>query len=156
MLANSKMIALMQEVEESHKVEVPQKETLSRLLRPEFVELNGCIVIGDQLAKNHAKKDDFEDETGFEVFVNHIHLDGTELGEGLNPINVLGLSLKIVELWQSKLARDFPNEKFLIILGFDEGETTLRFYKVRQSETPWINLEALEKYEEAVLVAEVG
>lgn len=61
-------------------------------------------------------------------------------------------------MWQVKLSRDFSEDKFLIILNFDEeeSEATLRFYKIRDSQIPWINLDGIEKYVEPIMVIEVG
>lgn len=154
MLVNSQMTALLQELS-INKKEVSHTSLLLKLLWPEFIDVNGCILLSEQLAKSHAKQDDFEDETGFEAFVNHIHFTDKEFGEKLVPIELLGLTVKIAEMWQAKLSWNFPNDKFLIILSFDENETTLRFHKIRESQLLWINLEKIEKYEEPIMVIEV-
>lgn len=155
MIANAQMKRLIEEAK-NQETNTQQIDRVQKLMWPEFAEANGCVFIADQYALGHSNQEAFEDETTFEAFVNHVHLNGDELDENLQPLDILTLALTMGEKWQSKLQKDFPNEKFLIILGFDEGEAILRFHKVRQSQSAWINIEGIEKYEEAILVLEVG
>ena len=157
MIVNAKMTALLQEVDKKN-VQESHTAKLLDFLWPEFININGCIVLAQQLEKSHVCQENFEDATAYEAFVNHVHLNDTELGEELNPLELLNIAMKITEIWQQKLARDFSDDKFLIILGFDEdeNEATLRFHKVRDSQFPWINLEGIDKYAEPIMVIEVG
>lgn len=155
MIANAQMKRLMKEVE-TQETTARQIDHVQKLMWPEFVEANGCVFIADQYALSHSNQEAFEDEIAFEAFVNHVHLSGDELDETLQPLDILKMALTMGEKWQSKLQKDFPSERFLIILGFDEGEATLRFHKVRPFQAAWIDIEGIEKYEEAILVLEVG
>ena len=157
MIINTKMTTLMQEVNRRKEKE-SGADLLLTLAWPKFVNNNGCILLSDQLAKSHASQENFQDETSFEAFVNHIHLNGTEFGEELKPVEIIPIAVKIAEMWQVKLSRDFSEGKFLIILTFDEEEfeVTLRFHKIRDSQIPWINLDGIEKYVEPIMAIEVG
>ena len=133
-------------------------ELLLTLAWPEFVDQNGCILLSDQLVKSHAKLNDFDDETSYEAFVNHVHLNGTEFGEELTSIEIIRMASIIAEIWKRKLSHDFSKDEFLIILAFDEeeSEATLRFHKIRNAQMPWINLNEIEKYVEPIMFIKVG
>lgn len=89
------------------------------------------------------------DATGYECFVNKLHLDDF-LGEEdvLAPVHEqLGCGLRLVKELHRRLPRE---ERFLILLGCDETHCTVRFHKVRPGES-WLT-EELECYlDDAIL-----
>jgi hypothetical protein len=125
---------------------------------PEFVSNNGCVLNSKELGKSHFESGTFEDETSLEAFVNHIHVKGDNLGDGLKPFEVIRACMKIVKMWKIKLLRDFPKDNFLIIFSFDEeeSEATIRFHKIRESQIPWLDVDGIEGYLEPVMAVMVN
>jgi hypothetical protein len=157
MTANTKMAALMRGFGEKTGKRPDSRLPLA-IVWPEFSVRNGCVLLSAQMEKIHAVKESFEDETSFEAFVNHIHIDGAELDEELRPVEIARAASKIAESWQAKLSRDFSGDEFFIILAFDEErlEATLRFHKIRDSQAPWVNLDGIEQYAEPIMVIRTG
>jgi hypothetical protein len=150
MIANTKMSDLINENEGlSFNVDL-----LLKMAWPKLVNNHGCILLYDQLQYSHVTQEDFEDETGYEAFVNHVHLKGNEFGIELTAAEFIHVAIKIAETWKRKLALDFPDSRFMVIVGFyaEENEVILRFHKVRDNQAPWISINGIEKYVEPIMV----
>jgi hypothetical protein len=151
------MLKLVQNIN-NIRTNMPAVDLPLSVTSPNFINNGGCVLISDQLDKSHARRENFEDETGFEAFVNHIHIKETMSGEELKFNETLITAMQLAQMWKEKLSHDFPRDRFLIILSFDEveGEVILRFHKVRNLQKPWVNMDGIEKYVEPVMVIEVG
>jgi hypothetical protein len=95
----------------------------SRLFWPDFVEHEGCVFFAGFSAESYrgfvAQCDG--DRRRVEAVMNHRHVfahfshaDGSATAE---QVVYLGRVLK--DIWQAKLARDFPGRRFVV--RFDEG-----------------------------------
>lgn len=126
---------------------------LRELLDSPMVREGPCCVL-QALAKlnGNARQESYFDLTGYECFVNHIHLedylDEVAVGESgkLLDSGIL-YSLCLGE----KLSRaSAPGEVFRVILSFDGADCTARFHKARKNEQ-WLS-DNIEDYEDALLV----
>lgn len=113
---------------------------------PALSEVGEFVLLKNNYEANkHVKPADHEDKTGYECFINHIHLpfDGT----GASLKSCLGYAIAL----QKGLARIAKNRSFMVIASVNDDWCTVRFHQLRQGET-WI-AEDLEGYaEEAILI----
>ena len=163
--SNKKMQKLLTEIPKTinTKRKLVHLPTLMNLVWPDFIEVEGCVLLNlnrEKVMKLNMKHilSSFGDRTGFEAFENHVHMIDYVKRLKDNPIEGLSLALNILEIWECKLLRDFPDYKFQLILWYDGKEDTiLRFYKFRQEEGSWIDFTKIESDQEgAVLVKEIG
>lgn len=149
----------LQAIENIPKMEI-NKDKIQQLLSPEFMEWDGCILVrtendlsdrGTQFTPNEY----YQDRTGYEAFCNHIHLIDYFPEFEENPLQSLKLALKILEVWEIKLKKEFPKMKFHIILSHDEYGSVLRFHKYRSEEGTWLNVNNIKGYLEGVMLKEV-
>lgn len=123
---------------------------LNPLPIPALLEVGEFVLLKNNYEANkHVKPADHEDKTGFECFINHVHLpfDGT----GASLKSCLSYSIAL----QKGLARIAKNRSFMVITSVNADWCTVRFHQLRQGEA-WI-AEDLEGYtEEAVLLLETG
>ena len=125
------------------------------------IETKGCVLIDDDSID--IKTFDIEriieiyyDRTGFEASHNHIHIDSYIDNKKRNADEELILSLKLLDQWEEVLKSYFPQYRFHIVLSFNGAQAVLRFYRLREDESCWIDIDNLEGYkEEAILVKEI-
>jgi hypothetical protein len=132
---------------------------LQQLLKSSLAEFESAIFLDALL--NQAAKDaklHFDDLTGWECFVNHIHVEdylGKRKGKEI-PLDILLQGLKYATELTKKLQEYRAGEtNFLIIVSFADQACSVRFHKFRTNEE-WVS-ENLEQYaDEAVCVFETG
>ena len=67
--------------------------------------------------------------------------------------SIVKLSFKIINILKYKLKLQYHYSKFCIIFISDKKYVTLRFYKIREDEKPWLNEENLDGYiNEAIMI----
>jgi hypothetical protein len=142
------MDALLQS---QHEVDLPAE--LSDLLSAGVVDQDGCVLFA-QLAKGtgSASRDRFPDLTGYECFVNHVHID--DYVEGADAATLAAMGVAFARRL-SGLLSDHRGE-FNVIVGSDELSCTVRFHRVRAGEA-WL-ADDLESYQDdaiAVLTTRV-
>ena len=71
------------------------------------------------------------------------------------PLEGLQFAKKLMEMWATKLKLEFPQYKFSVILTFQDDDTIVRFHRLRDEETQWINIDKIEDYQEGVIVMTV-
>jgi hypothetical protein len=114
-----------------------------------------CVLLKSEYERNkHVKIADFPDKTGFESFINHVHLSYPRTNESLISCLKYATTLKdaLIPLTHDRrfrvivsLSQDAPSDRF---------GCTVRFHQIRSDEN-WIS-EDLEGYEsEAILVFDV-
>jgi len=110
-----------------------------------------CVLLKDQWGPNrHIKIADCSDKTGFECFINHVHLpfDGTNQ----TLISCLEYAATLQETLMPLTDRHF---RVIVSLADEERDCTVRFHQIRSGEN-WI-AEDLEGYKsEALLVFDVA
>ena len=140
---NAKMHSLLQRAAS----ESPPRSIKRAALTIEFV--HDCFLLKDEYERNqHISLSDFPDKTGFECFINHLHLPYTGTSESL--LSCLGY----VVVLEALLIREGKGNRFRIIVGVTDSDFTVRFHQVRNGES-WTS-ENLEDYEsEAMLLIDV-
>lgn len=130
---------------------------VSDLVNTEFYEIEGCVLRnkGEKVERLNIDKIlcVYNDRTGYEASFNEVRINDyiEELHYG--PVEGLALALRIIEDWENRLKQCFPNYTFHIIVVFDDEYTTVRFYKFRNEEGSWIDIDNLDGYSgESVLV----
>jgi hypothetical protein len=118
---------------------------------PTLEILEDCVLLKEHWEPNkHVKITDCFDRTGFECFVNHVHLPFAGTNESLVSC------LKHAATLQEALMPLTPDRQFRVIVGLreDDRDCTVRFHQIRPGED-WI-AEDLEGYKsEAILVFDV-
>ena len=106
---------------------------LSSILNAGFVEEKGCVLLASEKRDCGSDRTATHDETGYECFVNHVHVES------------LGEALEFAGRLKKTLTSLFPGD-FVVIVSFDGREATVRFHRLRAGQT-WLN-ENLEEYRE--------
>ena len=115
------------------------KPTLSRelssVLSAGFVEEKGCVLLATQARDTRPAfaRATTEDETGYECFINHVHVER------------LGEALEFARRLSKALAATFAYD-FVVIVSFDGRQATVRFHRLRKGQT-WLT-DNLEEYRE--------
>lgn len=150
MSANQRMVQLLFTL--AIQTTRPLAPRLADLLQADLVLEDGCWFLqplrdGAQTATLAA----FPDRTGFECFVNHVHIgDFVEEQDDVNELHRQGL------LWAGLLVEKLkPHGSFNIIVSCVELDCSVRFHRTRAKER-WL-VEDLDTYrEEALLVLVVN
>jgi hypothetical protein len=123
--------------------------SLGTLTPHSFTVVEGSLLLKDEYEKaKHVKLGDFPDRTGFECFVNHVHLPYDGSRESLQSC------LCYVTALQKGLTQFGEGRPFLVILSVSDGDCVVRFHQRRPPES-WL-ADDLEGYaEEAILVLPV-
>lgn len=161
MIMNKKMEELLEEIKNGNNdYQLPTINMLDKFC-PQIIEWDGCILLQlgsnlDDLPEKFEPNNVFCDRTQFEATHNHIHLSDIlpELDD--NPKRSLKIALELIEIWEHKLKTGFSKEKFHLVISHDEFGSIVRFYKIRPSDIPWININSIDNYkEEAILIKEI-
>lgn len=121
-------------------------QQLAIILENGFIEVNQCVLLKYQYdLQSHISRADFVDDTGYECFINSIHIDDYVEANCLSQ--AIMYAQRLIEMWAS-LYRELPLE--VIISSTDIG-VNIRFHKLRKGEN-WINLNDLEKFQESLIV----
>lgn len=112
----------------------------------EFVNVNNCYCISSlyQSCKN-AALDLLPDETGFECYVNHVHIDDYNRDEQLET--ALLVCTTIEEKW---LGSPFGFQLLRQIISYSDSSCVYRCHVVREGQS-WL-ASNLAKYEELIIV----
>ena len=137
MRANQKMRGYLSHLQTHESALSPE---LLSILIAGFVEEKGRALLRSKTHDSAVTRDASEDDTGYECFINHRHVES--LAEGLEFARRL----------KSALAECFTDAFVVIVLSFDGREATVRFHKQRVGQT-WLNnnLEGFVKEGIAVL-----
>lgn len=124
--------------------------SLQTLLDAGFVERDGCVFLAAEA--DSAPVSDQLDQTGREAFVNHIHIE-----DWLTQRDDAGLDAQAMHYARAlaeRLDAAFPNHAFDVVLAVGDS-STVRFYRHRSNESPYLSAD-LESYEdEAMLVLRI-
>lgn len=125
---------------------------LARILNPGVVQVDGCWLLASKVNSSPAAPGQFPDRTGYEAFINHLHIaDVLEDGAEEPTARILSQTIAFARRIEALVA---PHGPFEIVVGLDKespSDCHVRFYLRRPGET-WI-AEDLEDYEgEGILV----
>jgi hypothetical protein len=123
---------------------IPIDPRLSKIAELGFIELDGCFLL-KELANvtTNANTNDFPDKTGYECFINHIHIDD------FTTENVSATSLVFASRLLSKWTQTNFGGQLVVIVGGDHEAAVVRCHRERQNES-WL-AQDLDGYEQAVL-----
>src|SRR5579859_134672 len=116
----------------------------------EFITVGGSLLLKDgyEQAKG-VNANNFPDRTGFECFVNHVHLPFSGTQRSLRSCLEYAMGLR------SRLAEVGQGRRFMVIVSLSDDDCVVRFHELRKNEH-WL-ADDLEAYrEEAVLAMVVG
>jgi hypothetical protein len=129
-------------------------KALSQLLAQGFTELSGAIVF--TAARNigeNVKPRNFPDLTGFECFVNHIHVEDQLDRSVLNEIALLRQGIAFALEMETRLHSKFPRKPFKVIVASTAHGCSVRFHVNRPGEQ-WLTSDLDSYAQEAILVLE--
>ncbi|AJS59005.1 hypothetical protein UB51_11590 [Paenibacillus sp. IHBB 10380] len=156
-IRNKKML---ETIENKYVNKYHDQSELIDVFWPKFVEVEECILIQKNSEKNTEIKFDhiikqFGDRTGFEASESHVHMIDISKTFRKFPLEGLRFAKKLMEMWATKLKLDFPHYRFNVILTFHDDDTIVRFHRLRDEETLWLNIDKIEDYQEGVIVMTV-
>ena len=129
-------------------------ETLSGLLLEGFTQLDGAVVFTAMRDNaERVKPENFPDLTGFECFVNHIHVEDQLEGPVPDPLALLKQGIAFALGTERGLRATFPGKPFKVIVAATARRCDVRFHLARPGEE-WLarNLDGYGA--EAILVLE--
>lgn len=129
-------------------------EKLSQLLTQGFTDLDGAIVYAAMrnIAEN-VKAENFPDLTGYECFVNHIHVEDQLDGPVADQTALLRQGIAFALATERQLGSRFPGKPCMIIVAATAHGCGVRFHLVRPGEG-WLASDLDGYGEEAILVLE--
>jgi hypothetical protein len=129
MMMNSHMSALLQKAAIQWPIvaEPIQQESLK------LEVVHGCTVIKGEFDRNkHVKIAEFPDKTGFECFINHVHLPFAGTRESLISC------LQYATALHKALAPFAQDRQFRIIVAISDDGCSVRFHEIRPGEN-WLS-----------------
>ena len=154
MKTNQRMDVLYDEIRQENLDDpraLPQK--LLTLLNAGFAEDEQCVFLSALRKATPVKRLDFPARTGYECFVNHIHIENYLENGGLPPLELLGRGIALARELKARLSQLHGGKHFRIIVAFDGLSCTVRFHTVRPDEE-WIDKNGAGRAKEAVAVLE--
>jgi hypothetical protein len=142
MRVNAKMQTLLHTFAGVARKELPP--ALRYLVADRFLTDAGCFFLeGLYRQKGNASRRSFQDEVGYECYVNHIHLDD------FAQEDLLRLGLACMQEVGNNWARQSFAETLRVILSLEHDNCVLRFHVVRPGQS-WLN-DDLESYGSAAI-----
>lgn len=140
---NRNMTMAMQEIARADKL----PSDLADLVNQGFLTRDGCVFLSGLAGRQtNASADDFPDKTGYECFVNSIHID--DYAES----NYLACACLFVEACFAEWRRTGSREVIKAVVSADEFGAVVKIHVARSGES-WVS-EDIEKYDDALLVAD--
>jgi hypothetical protein len=127
----------------------PSDQTLQAILKEGITHENGGFFLKALLRKGgNARRKDFPDMTGYECFINHLHLDRIDM-----TIQPLKSAVEFGTAVREELKiHAYAGNKFKVIVVCNEDGCSVRFHLIRKNES-WL-AENIETYSEGILVME--
>ena len=119
------------------------KEQLSYLYKPEFIEINGLVILSSEINNYENNKNKFDNPTDLELFLNHVHIldhfdNNAELAEepfynenASDFIFSWEVAKELVDIWSKQLKDKFPNFQFEIT-ATKYDNPIIRFCRLRK------------------------
>jgi hypothetical protein len=155
---NSRMEALCHDIK-SRGLKDPKQlsRKLVELLDAGFTRADGCVLQAAlEKLRGNANIDDFPDRTGYECFVNHIHVEDYFDEDGsFGQIARLGQGIAFANDLKERLSSFSADENFRLIVSSDESSCSVRFHVIRNGEE-WLSPDLNSYQQEAILVLDTG
>jgi len=117
---------------------------LKKIIKSGFINKNDCFIL-KSLSQKHIKINDFIDKTGYECFINSIHIDDYV------DSNFLCHSLLYIKELINSWENFNKEEKIEIILIETDYGFCIKWHVIRQNED-WLNVEDLETINEGIFI----
>lgn len=130
-------------------------KALSQWLAQGFTNIHGAIVftaarsIGESIDLKN-----FPDLTGFECFVNHVHVEDHLGRSGWDPQSLVRQGVAFARETESRLRSEFPGQPFKVIVASTAQNCGVRFHLDRPGEQ-WLANDLDGYAKEALLVLEI-
>jgi hypothetical protein len=126
---------------------VPMKSALDEIVEKGFETSDSCHFLAALFSKTmNVTRANFPDCTGYECFVNSIHIEDYD---NKNPLcQAIKFISCVFEAWRTSM----PALKLVSIISVDEFSVVVKFHTKRPEEN-WLN-ENIEKYENPVMSIE--
>lgn len=151
---NSKMLPIYDEMNRRDLSSVILSPELNVIIHAGIIRDESAVLLSHlmKLAQSTGKNE-FQDLTGFECFVNHFHLD--EYPSYQDDVTRLKIALLLIDEITSLLNAKKLSGEYNHIISMDDTSCTLRFHKIRVNES-WL-MDNLEDYkDDAILVAKTN
>ena len=151
---NSRMEALCDDLKSKGLEDSKQlSRKLEELLDAGFSRADGCVLQTVQVhLRGNARLEDFPDRTGYECFVNHIHVEDYFDEDGSSDLLArLGQGIAFANNLKERLSAFSANENFRLIVSSDESSCSVRFHVIRDGEE-WLSPDLNRYQQEAILV----
>ena len=154
MKTNREMDVLWVEIREEH-LDNPEAlpQELLTLLNAGFLEQDQCVFLSALRKEAPVKRLDFPDCTGYECFVNHIHVEDYLENGGLPPSELLGCGIALARELKARLCALHGARHFRIIVAFQGAMCSVRFHTIRPDEE-WMDKDLHGYGEEAIAILE--
>ncbi len=120
---------------------------LRALLSEGLENSGGCLLLRSQLKLTQANvRQQFQDDTGYECFVNHLHLE--DILASTDTCFLIGQALAFADELLVKTSSIGVSEPLEYIIGSDDDGVNIRFHLLRPGQH-WL-VDDLEKYGEGV------
>src|SRR5690554_2407495 len=124
-----------------NRVEKTLPMELKKIAKNGFIDKNGCVFLKELANRQtNVNLDDFIDKTGYECFINSLHIDDYVESNFLSY--ALVFVFELFERWKK-------NKNLQAIISVDEFGAVVKLHKDRVGES-WIGGN-IEDYEEAIL-----
>lgn len=152
-ITNRKMQKLLENISTlSDKEELQLNiQQLKELLFPPFKQVKDCIIISkkpvDVLELAYDKSIELNtDKTGYEAYCSETRIN-TYFENNISMEAGTKIALMVLEIWALKLKELQPDSKFCLIIFSDESCVEIRFHKIHEGESMWLD-EELEHYKD--------
>lgn len=127
---------------------------LKELLFPPFKQVKDCVILSkkstDILELAYDKSIELNtDRTGYEAGSSETRIN-TYFKGGISMETGTKIALLVLEIWALRLKELQPDSKFCLILFSDESCVEIRFHKIHEGESMWLD-EELENYEDGAV-----
>lgn len=127
-------------------------EPLRQLLARGFFSLHECVFFEQfRTTAERVSLHDFQDRTGLECFVNHIHINDY-IDKGTATYDQCAQAVEFAKTLAERLSRSFPVQPFSVIVGCGDDDAVIRFHVKREAEH--FLATDLESYHEPIGVIE--
>lgn len=119
--------------------------SLKLIAKKGFIQRNGCFLLAAAAdGRTNATASDFEDRTGYECFINHIHID--DYVKEAPAAQAFCFVFAVLSRWRQQWRFGTLNS---IVAFADRSSSVVRFHYKRPNES-WL-AQDLNGYEEAIL-----
>ncbi|EUC17707.1 UNVERIFIED_ORG: hypothetical protein BDU10_7515 [Burkholderia sp. CF145] len=108
-----------------------------------FVHHNGCYVLRDLSATTNATRSTLGDSTGYECFVNSLHIEDYEADQPL--AQAILFVMQVFQIWNAAA----PNKYLTAIVSAGEFSVVAKFH-VKRPDEHWLS-DNIEGYDDPVL-----